>query len=135
MDYRWKYQEWYMINWHIIMKRYDDNHILVTCAKCKTLVIKTRKSIDNHHWCKHCRERYAYYWYVYWIKPWVISLQLSRWWTMNQILWLEPRKIKSEDFSVRDLIYLSKINEKLYKENKNLEKHTLLKYKIKKWMI
>ena len=135
MEYKWKFQEWDIVNYHLIVKRYGDNHILVTCPKCRSYVIKSRKSIENHLWCKNCRKKYLYYTYIYWIPAWVISLKLRRWWTMNQVLWLEPRKIKSEDFSMKDLKYLWKINSSLYEENLQLEKNALFKYKINKWKI
>lgn len=127
--WEWIFQVWKIVNWHKIYSIFSVDNILCECATCKRLVYKSRKSIQNHQRCKNCKITHAYNSYMYWVDPYTISNRLRHGWTMKQTLWLEPRKIKSEDFAARDLKYLSEFLEKDYNASEELARRCEIKFK------
>ena len=135
IKFPWEYFVWSVHNWHKVQSIQSWDKILVYCWSCRSLTMKTRKALQ-YKWCWNCRNKNKRLSYIYWIWAQTISKQLSRWWTYNQILWLEPRKIPSESFWIRDCKYLADSLESYSIEAKQIASNARYKFKqTPKWNI
>lgn len=133
-----KFKEWIEINWHKVIWYDWKDRISIICWTCWAFAFKTRKRIYDSKWCQYCKIRSdwfnkykkEYYSWIFQIPMNTIDSRLKRWKTFKQAIWLHPLKIQEEDFSDKDLIWLSKYNESKYNDNKDYEEKAYLRYKI-----
>lgn len=133
-----KFQKWVKINWHIVLSYDWKDKIQIMCWTCWAYGFKTRKRIYDSMWCQYCKIRKdwflkykkEYYSWIFQIPMNTIDSRLKRWKTFNQAIWLVPLSIQEENFSEKDLIWLSKYNESKYEENKQYEEKSNLKHKF-----
>lgn len=108
--------------------------MIVSCWNCRSFTFKTRKSLNNN-WCFNCRHKYKRTCYIYNIWASILSKRLSRGWTINQALLLEPKKIPNESFAVKDCKYLAEFLEQDEQRSKEAWERAYLKHKtIKLWL-
>lgn len=132
-----KYKKWIIINWHKVLAFDWKDKITIECWTCKAIAYKTRKRIYDSPWCQYCKIRSdwllkykkEYYSYVFQIPINTIDSRMKRWKTFKQAIWLEPLKITKENFTEKDLLYISDFNSNNYNKDKEIADRAYFKFK------
>jgi len=125
------YKPWDIINWHEILSKDWYMNILAICPTCKSYVRKRIEQMKLSRKCIHCKRKYSYESYVYWVKESKIASRIHSWWSMKEAVWLVRRDTK-EIFNIRDIKWLSKQLESEHDEMQLIALRAETKYKHNK---